>query len=264
MTTWIDLEANLEEAAERGQPLCFWWRDDDVGPDHPDFARLLAMAKRWFLPVALAVVPFRLVEATHAQIVGHPTATVIQHGFSHRNYAPESEEKTELGWRAPKRILEELAEGRRILQNEFEHRFLPVLAPPWNNIDTAVVLRLPEAGFVGLSTGGRRACAEPVPGLVQVNVHVDLVDWRRGEPKNRPFIGEGMVLAGLVAGASADEPIGIMTHHRNLDQAAWAFLDRLLGLLASHPGAEVLSARQAFAPDATDSDRVTGAATAIP
>jgi peptidoglycan/xylan/chitin deacetylase (PgdA/CDA1 family) len=244
MTSWRDLEALLDAAAGRASPIRFWWRDDDVGIDHPDFARLLELAARWSLPVALSVVPLRLAEATQAQIRGSAEATVLQHGLCHRNYAPPGEQQSELGWRDPDRIVQELIWGRMILENAFGTAFLAVLAPPWNRLDPCLLDRLPDCGFIGLSTSGRRRAA--VPGLVQVNVHVDVVDWPHSRPGDRRFVGEGSALAQLGALMSADEPIGILTHHRHSDEAVWQFLARLLALLAGHPGAELHRAAELF------------------
>ena len=46
----------------------------------------------------------------------------------------------------------------------------------------------------------------------------------------------------------ADEPIGIVSHHLAMDEAGWVFLDRLLGVLAAHPGARLCAADELFAP----------------
>ena len=45
----------------------------------------------------------------------------------------------------------------RALEQAFGRRFAPVLVPPWNRIDEAVIERLPGAGFSGLSTFGPEA-----------------------------------------------------------------------------------------------------------
>jgi hypothetical protein len=199
---WPRLHAILDAAAEERRPLCFWWRDDDVGIDHPDFPRLLELAARRRVPVAVAVVPLRLTEVVQIRIAESDEATVIQHGFCHRNHAPAGAPQIELGGRDPERVMGELDWGRRILKTAFGSRFLPVLAPPWNRLDHALLPHLRCCGFVGLSTDGQRASPAPLPGLAQVNVHVDPVDWRSSRSDNRRFVGEEAALAQLSAMAA--------------------------------------------------------------
>jgi hypothetical protein len=64
------------------------------------------------------------------------------------------------------------------------------------------------------------------------------IDWRG----TRLFVGEVAALTRLVAMLDADEPIGILSHHLAMDEAGWAFLDRLLGELAAHPAARLCRA----------------------
>ncbi len=72
------------------------------------------------------------------------------------------------------------------------------------------------------------------------------MDWRSSRPGDLRFLGEEAALAQLLAMANADEPIGIMTHHRGLTEAVWMFLDRLFEILSTHPGANVRAAPQLF------------------
>ena len=100
-----------------------------------------------------------------------------------------------------------------------------VLVPPWNRIAPGLVPTLPEIGFSGLSTFGPRRRARPVRGLLQVNTHVDLIDWKGG----RGFVGEEAALAALVAAlararTATDEPVGLLSHHLAMDGEAWDFL----------------------------------------
>jgi hypothetical protein len=244
VTAWAELQAALDGAAERGEAIQVWWRDDDAGRDHPALARLLELAERHDLPLALAVVPLWLEPGGHARIAASRHATVLQHGFAHANHAPPERRSIELGGRDLAPILAELEKGRAMLADAFGCAFLAVLVPPWNRLDVGLVERLTGCGFVGLSTFGRRAAAEPAPGLVQVNTHLDPIDWRG----TRLFVGEAAALARLVAVLDADEPIGVVSHHLAMDEAGWLFLDRLLGVLAAHPGARLCPADELFAP----------------
>jgi hypothetical protein len=244
VTSWLDLQAALDGVAERGEAIRLWWRDDDAGRDHPALTRLLDLAAGHDLALALAVVPMWLEPEGHARIAASRHATVLQHGFAHANHAPPGTRSIELGGREIEPILAELESGRALLADAFGCAFLAVLVPPWNRLDERLIERLRRCGFVGLSTMGRRAAAAPAPGLVQVNAHLDPIDWRG----SRLFVGEAAALARLVAVLDADEPIGILSHHLTMDEAGWVFLDRLLGVLAAHPGARLCPPDELFAP----------------
>ena len=115
---------------------------------------------------------------------------MLQHGFAHADHAPAGAKAIELGGRELAVILAELDAGRGLLTEAFGALFLALLVPPWNRLDPGLIGRLGAAGFVGLSTYGRRPAAVPAPGLVQINTHLDPVDWRG----SRLFVGEAAAL----------------------------------------------------------------------
>jgi hypothetical protein len=242
MTGWRELEAALDAVALEGKAIRLWWRDDDAGRDHPELERLLELAERRALPLALAVVPLWLEAPAQARIAASSQASVLQHGFAHANHAAAGEKSCELGGRAIPMIETELTRGQATLMDAFGADFLAVLVPPWNRMDRKLLGRLTACGFYGLSTYGRRDALLAAAGLVQVNTHLDPVDWRGG----RLFVGEVAALERLVAMLDPDEPIGILSHHLAMDEPGWQFLDRLLGVLAAHPGAALCSAGDLF------------------
>lgn len=235
MTGWDELHAALDGVAARGEAIRVWWRDDDAGRDHPALARLLDLAACHGAPLALAVVPMWLDDPAQGRIAASRDTTVLQHGFAHADHASPEQRSIELGGRDLGIIVSELAQGRALLADAFGCAFTAVLVPPWNRFDDGLIARLRGCGFVGLSTFGRRAGAEAAPGLAWINTHLDPIDWRA----SRLFVGETAALARLLAVLDADEPIGILSHHLAMDEAGWAFLDRLLRTLAAHPGARL-------------------------
>jgi hypothetical protein len=245
LTGWPELAAALDAIALDGKAIRVWWRDDDAGRDHPRLDRLLELALRRGLPVALAVVPLWLDAEAQARIAASPHVSVLQHGFAHRNHAPAGAKSCELGGRAIAAIEAELAEGQAILVDAFGASFLAVLVPPWNRIDPQLVRRLSACGFCGLSTFGRRGAPDAAAGVTRINTHLDPIDWR-GE---RVFVGEVAALERLIAVLDPDEPIGILSHHLAMDEPGWQFLDQLLGVLAAHPAALLCSARDLFAEE---------------
>lgn len=245
-----EAEAALRRALDAAPALVrMWWRDDDAGRDHPRLAALLAIARRRAAPVALAVVPARLERACAARILASPLADVLQHGVAHENHATARAKKIELGGSAdPTGLRSALASMRARLVDGFGDRALPVLVPPWNRITPGLVPTLPALGFAALSTFGPRPTARPLPGLIQVNAHLDLIRWREG---GRPldFAEAAAALAGLVR-SGGPEPIGILSHHLVMAAAAFAALDRLLGVVQDHPRARLGSIRSFVAEEA--------------
>lgn len=249
MTSWEALEQELDRWAERNRRATFWWRDDDAVAPGPELARLLDLAERPHLPLALAVIP-EPAEPALADLLdsrGQEVA-VLQHGLVHENLAPAGAKRCELVG-GPGQV-EALAKARGRLEKLFGSYFLPVLVPPWNRIAKDLISALPACGFTGLSTFTPRKIAEAAPGLRQINCHVDLLRWR----PEKAFAGEAELLGEICRQLrgrretllDGDEPCGILTHHLVHDPACWAFLARLLEVLDGHGGARICAAGEIF------------------
>ena len=246
---WQALKDECARWRDAGRDVEFWWRDDDAAQPHPALARLLDLALRSSVPLALAAIPLA---ADGAALAGlDPGVTLVQHGSDHRNRAAAAEKKTEFPLSGGvDEAIARLVAARDRLAALAPARFMPVLAPPWNRIPGAFAPALAAAGYRGLSQFGPRAAAEPSPGLVQVNTQVDVIAWTGG----RGFAGEDAVLAAAVrhlaakrAGqADAAEATGWLSHHLVHDEAAWAFLERLFETLRAEPGVYWREARALF------------------
>jgi len=254
---WAALVAELDRWHAAGQVATVWWRDDDAGLAHPALARLLALSSHVTVPLALAVVPAWLGDSVATDLDAAPARLVVlQHGAAHRNHEPPAPAATrgkpaECGAARPPAVaLAELAEAGSRLRSRLGARCLPVLVPPWNRISPAVTAGLPAHGYRGLSTFGARTRAEPAAGLHQVNCHVDPIVWRDG----KRFAGAAAPLEGLrrhladrrAGRADPAEPTGLLTHHRDLPDAGWAWLEALLDRLRAHPAVAFPSARALF------------------
>ena len=228
---WAALVTVLDGLAADGRTVDLWWRDDDATEPSPTLDRLLALADRHDVPVALAVIPARTGPGLADRLAASSRAVVLQHGWSHANHARDADKSIELGGDRPvAAIVEELAAGRDKLQRLFGNRFVPVLVPPWNRIDDNLLPHVARMGYPALSTFG----PEPeVAAPQQINVHIDPIAWRN----DRRFVGEA-AFADLCREAIHRQPggraLGVMTHHWAHDEALWQALDRLLGLLAGH------------------------------
>ena len=260
---WDALEAELDVWHSGGRSASFWWRDDDAVAWTPALHRLLELAEG--APIGLAVIPGEAQAELVRSLAAYERVVVLQHGWRHTNHAGADAKKSELGSTRPLRQrLDELAAGRDRLSALFGDRALPILVPPWNRIGEDLIPELPALGLRGLSMGaipplGRRAKlpvighlsrteTPAVPGLREVHVHVDLIDWHG----SRGFIGEGNALS-LILRHLTDRrrhgikgPIGILTHHLVQDAPTDDFLRRLLDALQRHRAARLVPIPELF------------------
>jgi hypothetical protein len=250
VTRWQALADEDARWGESGRAAELWWRDDDASDVTPSLDRLVGLARDTGMPLALAVVPAQATAALADRLADEPLVDVLQHGYAHANHALAPEKNIELGTQRPAMMtLGELATGWMALERLFGPRALPVMVPPWNRIAPVLVPTLPEIGYRGLSTFGPRARVHPVRGLLQVNTHVDLIDWKGG----RVFAGEDAALGVLVtalerARSGGGEPVGILSHHLAMDAGAWDFLRSLCERMKTLENIRVRPARALFGP----------------
>jgi hypothetical protein len=208
-----------EEVARR-KPL-FWLRDDDAVALTPALGRLLSLIQKNNVPLALAVIP-DLAEPDLFGRIGD--AAVLQHGCDHRNRAAPGEKKTEFpAHEGIPEALDRLRLAHERLVSMGGSKVLPVVAPPWNRMRCELVAALPRAGIEGLSSYGKERV---IPGVRQVNTHVDIVAWREG----KRFIGDDEAARLAMTCVLNDQPVGWLTHHAVHDADAWRFLERLFSL----------------------------------
>ncbi|MDP2698105.1 polysaccharide deacetylase family protein [Thalassospira sp.] len=244
MSNWDNLRNELDHWQEAGLLAGMWWRDDDAVEVTPALDHILALEQCYHVPLALAVVPAGVNAALVARLAETLDTRVLQHGWNHENHAPAGQKKQELDdVRHLGDVVADIRRGFDVLSGHFGNRFLPVMVPPWNRIADDVVATLPSLGIQGLSTFNTRKVAFPVPGLLQVNCHVDVIDWKG----SRGFVGEDSCLAALVAHLSArragqadrDEATGLLTHHLVHDAPTNMFLDDLFSF--EHPALKWLT-----------------------
>lgn len=243
-TAWRKLSAALDRAAAAGITIPVWWRDDDAVAPSEALDRLLALASRHHAPVPLAVIPEKA-EATLAdRLRQEPLAEVLVHGIAHCNNADSGAKKQEL-------VADDAATsaalqaGLSCLNALFGPKALPVLVPPWNRIAPALVDRLGDIGFAGLST----FAAEPAePPVRQVNTHVDPIDWKGGGGLACALahIHHTTALIEAFLAGERDRPIGLLTHHLVHDPWLWQFVERWVCTMAGHKAVRFLPASACF------------------
>ncbi|TBG55668.1 polysaccharide deacetylase family protein [Rhizobium leguminosarum] len=244
---WDPLHRELDRWQAAGRVARFWLRDDDAVEPTPALETLMTLAGQSEVPLTLALIPGLTGEALAARLAEEAAVAVAVHGWSHTNHAGPERKKQELGGERPADVvLGELGEGFRLLERLHPARFLPVLVPPWNRIDAALIPALPALGFAALSVYGRAKQDGPMPLL---NAHVDIIDWHG----TRGGRSEADLVAELVAElrhrfAGSDEPVGVLTHHLVHDAAAWDFLSALFAVTGRHPGVRWSPASELLGP----------------
>jgi hypothetical protein len=243
---WSDLVDELDRWGLAGRVAILWWRDDDAVTATPQLGELLRLAEE--IPVALSVIPALARPELAAALHGRPQVAVLQHGWQHANRAEHGKKSEYPKGRSASAVMAEIGAGRARLKALFGRRALAALVPPWNRFAGEFLPLLCENGIAGISTMVSPSGAVLPPGLIAIDVHVDLVAWR-GE---RGFIGATAALGCLVGhlrasrltAADSPGPIGILTHHLIMDSATAAFVDRLSALTRTHAAARWATAAE--------------------
>lgn len=243
---WTALAHEIARWREAGRTPRFWLRDDDAIEPTEALDSLLDVTRRHNVPLALAVIPHGAGQPLADRLAGEGHVRALVHGWAHMNHAKSGEKKQELGGqRAAETVLSELRHGLEKLAALFGPLAAPVLVPPWNRIDRALIPQLPGIGFTGLSVFGKPFEAP----LAIVNSTVDIMDWHgtRGCRDHPTIIGE--ILAALRHGFDnpAEPPIGLLTHHLVHDGSAWDFLERLFEVASGTQSATWLAIDEAMA-----------------
>ena len=217
----------------------FFFRADDIAEVCEDFSKLIALFAKHRAPLALAAVPGWLTVEKWTDIQNLTSAAPSlwcwhQHGWSHADHSIQGK-KCEFGDdRTPEDIEDDLARGRRRLETIMGDSFSPVFTPPWNRCGQIALDTLKKLGFKAVSRS--QGAAPPAPsGLAQCDINVDLHTRKDADPEKSLEALLGEIESGLVEGFC-----GIMIHHRRMNDAAFAFLDRLLQNLRRCPDVNML------------------------
>ena len=249
MTSWQELNQELDCWQQCGQVAQLWWRDDDADQPGEDLQRLIKLSNDHAVSVGLSVSPALIQPALTDFVAGH-NCIVLQHGYAHMNHAPADQKKCELGDHRPiGNIVDELEIGFAQMREMFGDKFIPIMVPPWNRIADKIIARLNSIGFIGISAYTPRHYSIGY-GLRWCNTHVDIVNWRAQDE----FVGTESALRLLLSHLTEKrsnrvdryEPTGLLTHHQRHDEKSWRFIEELLARTCSHPAVQWLSPSQLF------------------
>ncbi len=228
---WTPLRQMLARYRQQNAALPLWWRDDDAVANTTALERLAALTAACHLDVHIAVIP-DLAQPDLATMVAQADQLVpVIHGWRHKNHAPLDAKKSEFGqFRDSAR--QEIHDGAQRIRDLFGQKFLAVFVPPWNRINPVFYPELTAAGVRGLSTFTPRRARMAAPGLVQINTHIDPIDWHGTRDLKDPasLIEEtANILTQRLQGEVDDtEPFGYLTHHLVHSDQLWEFSRQFL------------------------------------
>ena len=219
------LEREISQLESENKRVEIWWRDDDLESPSHSLENMISVSEDINLAPLLAVIPARASKQL-VKLLNQCDINIAMHGLHHYNYEPSSRKKAEFGsFRPIETQWKDLKKGIRQLEQLFGDLFLKCFVPPWNRINTELTKSLPSFGISSLSTFASPREATAVPGLLQINTHVDVIDWK----EKQRFIGAEL-LADKIAAELQDrrtrtigaaEPIGLLTHHLIMSIDDW-------------------------------------------
>jgi hypothetical protein len=229
------LKSALARRQQQAAPLRLFFRNDDVDEDEPSLWRLVRLFLQRNTPINLGVIPGRLTEACGellAQSVSAAPALLElnQHGWRHLNHEREGR-KCEFGpSRTFQELLADIAQGQSRMNEAFGPRWFPVFIPPWNRCAEGAYRALDQLGFRALSAKQGNSVVTGYR-FKEISITLDLYRWRGGaclKPSEEIFDE-------LIAQLSRLQTIGVMLHHKVMDERAFSFLGSMLDTLASYP-----------------------------
>lgn len=237
---WTPLRDEIAKWHRKGLTLPIWWRDDDATTDTAALDRLISLSKEVGVPVHLAVIPRHATPQLAKRLAALDHIHPIVHGWAHRNNARGRDERAEFTDARPSDLnREEATEALRLLQRLMPERVLPVFVPPWNHIDPLALNELPGAGYRVLSTCDARMQPEALPGLTQINTHLDPIAWREDTRlHDADYLMEKLVTSLKRRRQGKDdnsEPFGLLTHHLAMEEEVWDFTRQFWSEILSAP-----------------------------
>lgn len=237
---WQPLQDEFQHWQDTGLTLPFWWRDDDAIEPTPQLEALIAIATDFDVPCHLAVIPKFATSALAKRVSSAHKIIPVVHGWSHISHAPAGQKKTEFGATRP---VEDCATdaifGLQHLTDLFGDQLKPMFVPPWNRINPALGQHLVAIGYDTLSTYSPRKDRFAAPGLIQMNTHLDPINWHDG----RSLVAVDTLVAQTVkliqdrrlGHTDNTEPFGLLTHHLVHNPAIWDFTKQFLTIMLDGP-----------------------------
>lgn len=226
---WLtELKHFLDTKEADGRDLHIFLRDDDVDEDEDSLKHLLDLALARSVPMNLEIIPGRLTPACttilkNALRADHALLSLDQHGWMHSNHEPEGR-KCEFGpSRSFTQQLNDIAQGKALLEATFEELFFPAFTPPWNRCTKDTHHALDELGFHVLSKDLGKSCVTEYR-FSEISTTLDLYTWKEGARMKSPH----EIVRELMTQWDRLPVVGLLLHHNVMAPDAFSFLDQIL------------------------------------
>jgi hypothetical protein len=236
------LRGCIERTCDRAvETVCVFFRDDDVAAPGTRFAKMMGLFEARAVPISLAVVPAWLTRCRWQQMRSQFDGDAErwcwhQHGWRHANHE-NTGKKQEFGpSRSTAQLTEDLLKGRTRLEKIIGKNFYPVFTPPWNRCSADALRIIKDLGYKAVSRS--RSAHPPALHLSDLQVNIDL-----HTRKDAQFLSGWQHLLQEIESSLSRGRCGIMLHHRQMNAAAFAFLEVLLKLLVAHPKIRLMNFR---------------------
>ncbi len=232
---WPQLQTSLGRLQADGRTINLFFRDDDVDEDEESLQRLLRLFSGRDTPINLAIIPGLLTDGAIELLkecqAGKPGLICLnQHGWRHVNHEREGR-KCEFGSsRSFAEQFEDIARGQARLNEAFGDNWFPAFIPPWNRCAEVTFQALDQLGYQVFSAKQGGAAVTGY-GFQEISITLDLYRWQGGASLKPPE----EIVDDLIAQLLQRQTIGLMLHHKVMDEKAFSFLGSLLDALAPHP-----------------------------
>lgn len=200
-----------------------FFRNDDLGWMPQQFERLMGLFRKHQLVLCTAAIPLYCTDSYQkgAFAKDRGLLEIHSHGFSHLDHQNQGK-KAEFGdQRDVDSVRQELQKSLTLTKDLFGDLYFEAFTPPWNRIEDRFIPILKEAGFKVLSRDGDKMA--DVPGLLELNIHVDVHTSKKGKLSTSQKIWE------QTESQWAKSPIcGIMLHHKHMEERDYETLDLFL------------------------------------
>ena len=229
---WLtEFKQFLDAKEAEGRALHLFLRDDDVDEDEDSLKHLLDLALARGVPMNLEIIPGRLTPACTAALknalrADHALLSLDQHGWMHSNHETEGR-KCEFGRsRLFTQQLNDIAQGKALLEATFDELFFPAFTPPWNRCTTDTYRVLDELGFQVLSKDrGKDRLTEYR--FSEISTTLDLYTWKAGARMKSAH----EIVRELMVQLDRLPFVGLLLHHKVMTAEAFSLLDQILGEL---------------------------------
>jgi predicted glycosyltransferase len=229
------LKPQLDILQAKGKTLSVFLRNDDGDKDEDSLRQLFDITLSRQVPLHVAVIPKSLTNAGVRLLrdVKHAQPDLLelgQHGFQHLNHESEGR-KCEFGAsRTFEEQFNDIANGKKILEETLQEYFAPIFTPPWNRCTKDTLKAVEQLDFEILSRDNSNPPATAYR-FQEISTTLDFFTWKDGAKMKQPQDLTEELLKQL----TTHRPVGLLLHHKVMNAEAFSFLDELLAELKRYP-----------------------------